>query len=118
MPEYDNLLLSHADRSRFITHDRAVPLPPGNGARTGTILLDGTWQGIWQHRPPTLELKTFVSLGRDDRAALLTEGTALASFLMPNQRTEFSLRKPDDPNPAHSQALRRRRRTRTGRSRG
>lgn len=118
LPEYDNLLLSHADRSRFITHDRAVPLPPGHGARTGTILLDGTWQGIWQHRPPTLELKTFVSLGRDNRAALLAEGTALASFLTPNQRTELLHREPVEPHPAHNQAVRRPRRTRTGRSRG
>ena len=45
LPEYDNLLLSHKDRTRVNPSDHSVPLPPGNGATTGTFLIDGIWQG-------------------------------------------------------------------------
>jgi len=48
LPEYDNLLLSFADRSRVIPHGRPVPLPPGNGASGGTLLVDGRWQADWK----------------------------------------------------------------------
>ena len=48
LPEYDNLLLSHADRSRVIPHGRPVPLPAGNGSAQGTVQFDGRWQGTWR----------------------------------------------------------------------
>jgi len=47
LPEYDNLLLSFADRSRVIPDGRPVPLPPGNGAKVGTLLVDGFWWANW-----------------------------------------------------------------------
>jgi hypothetical protein len=50
LPEYDNLLLSYADRTRMIPGSRPVPLPPGRGATGGTFLIDGMWQGTWQIR--------------------------------------------------------------------
>jgi len=48
LPEYDNLLPSFAERSRVIPHRRPVPLPPGNGATGGTLLVDGLWQANWK----------------------------------------------------------------------
>src|SRR5918997_312805 len=48
LPEYDNVLLSHADRSRVIPDGRSVPLPPGEGARTGTVLVDGEFRATWE----------------------------------------------------------------------
>jgi hypothetical protein len=46
LPEYDNLLLSHADRSRFIRDDRRGRSWPARIIR-GTVLHDGTIAGTW-----------------------------------------------------------------------
>ncbi len=48
LPEYDNVLIGHADRSRIIPAGRRIPLPAGNGATRGTVLLDGMFAGEWR----------------------------------------------------------------------
>ena len=80
LPEYDNLLLAHRDRSRFNPDGRAVPLPPGNGATTGTFLVDGVWEGTWHLRDRRLALHPYRKIGLD---LLLAEADALCSFLAP-----------------------------------
>jgi hypothetical protein len=91
LPEYDNLLLSYKDRTRVIRHDRPVPLPPGNGATSGTLLVDGTWQGTWQVRDRELRLQPFSRLAASDRDALLTEADRLSRFLDPQAPAEVVL---------------------------
>jgi winged helix DNA-binding protein len=81
LPAYDNLLLSHKDRTRVIPHHRPVPLPPGNGAATGTLLLDGMWQGTWQVRDQALHVRVFIEPRPADRDALLAEAGQLCTFL-------------------------------------
>jgi hypothetical protein len=83
LPAYDNLLLSHRDRSRVIADRRPVPLPPGSGTTVGTFLVDGTWQGTWQVRDRTLRVEPFTALRAEDRDALLAEAAALAAAIGP-----------------------------------
>ena len=82
LPEYDNLLLSHADRTRVIPGDERVPLQPGLGARYGTLLLDGFFRGTWRiirHRDSAvLHVEPFEPLS--DRDAIAAEGEALLKF--------------------------------------
>jgi len=89
LPEYDNLLLSHADRGRVIVGDRRlgspkVPLFPGNGGNFGTILIDGFWQGMWKiTRQPgraMLVIEPFIRLPKKDAVALADEGAQLLAF--------------------------------------
>jgi hypothetical protein len=84
LPEYDNLLLSHADRGRVITDGRMIPLPPGNGARAGTFLIDGAYQGDWritrEKETAALEVRPFRPLSAPDRDALTGEGGRLLAF--------------------------------------
>jgi Winged helix DNA-binding domain len=85
LPEYDNLLLSYAERSRVIPHRRPVPLPPGNGASVGTLLVDGCWQADWRVRkdPGVLEIRPFVPLSAADRDAVAAEGQRLLGLVRP-----------------------------------
>jgi Winged helix DNA-binding domain len=83
LPAYDNLLLSFAERSRIIPHRRPVPLPPGNGASRGTLLIDGLWQADWKITGSVLQIEPFISLTVADRDAIAAEGARLLDFAAP-----------------------------------
>jgi len=83
LPEYDNLLLSYAERSRVIPHRRPVPLPPGHGATGGTLLVDGVWQADWKIVKGALEIEPFIQLSASDRDAVAAEGERLLGFATP-----------------------------------
>ena len=91
LPAYDNLLLSHKDRTRVIPGNRPVPLPPGNGATAGTFLVDGMWQGTWQIRDQSLRIQPFIDLRPADRDALLAEAAQLLAFVAPRANSEIIL---------------------------
>lgn len=96
LPEYDNLLLSHADRTRVVPGGRSVPLPPGNGAAAGTFLADGLWQGTWQIRDQALRIQPFTGLRRADRDALVAEAAQLCAFIAPGAEYGIVLDEPQD----------------------
>jgi hypothetical protein len=84
LPEYDNVLIGHADRSRIIPVGRRIPLPPGSGATRGTILLDGMFAGEWRiardGERATLEIEPFEPIAPADLSALHDEGVRLLGF--------------------------------------
>lgn len=86
LPEYDNVLLSHADRTRVMSADRNTPLFPGNGGALGCVLVDGFYRGNWKitrHRQQdsaTLTIQPFEPLSSPDRDALAEEGARLLAF--------------------------------------
>ena len=84
LPEYDNVLFGHADRSRVIPDGRPVPLPPGNGAVAGTLLVDGGFAGTWKisrtDGGAVLAVQTFAVLSPSDHAAVVDEGERLLGF--------------------------------------
>ena len=86
LPEYDNLLLSHRDRARFIPGREPVPLPPGIGARTGTLLVDGVVRAVWTidrtRAAAILRIQPFDRLTED--AEIADEGTRLLRFVAPD----------------------------------
>ena len=83
LPEYDNLLLSYAERTRVIPHRRPVPLPPGHGATGGTLLVGGSWQADWKINQGSLEIRPFIRLTPADRDAIAAEGERLLGFAVP-----------------------------------
>jgi hypothetical protein len=84
LPEYDNVLLSHADRGRVIPDGRNPPLPPGEGATTGTVLVGGDLAGTWQvtrgRDTATLTVRPYRRLSTADAVALEAEGCRLLAF--------------------------------------
>ncbi|HEU0006320.1 MAG TPA: winged helix DNA-binding domain-containing protein [Terriglobia bacterium] len=81
LPVYDNLLLSHADRTRIIADEHRKQA----GAGLGTVLLDGFVRGTWRitrHRSKaTLIIEPFKRLSKKDTAALIKEGAELLAFV-------------------------------------
>jgi Winged helix DNA-binding domain len=88
LPEYDNVLLSHADRARVIPGRRSVPLPPGHGGSRGTVLVDGFWAATWQAARHddgvVLRVEAFTPLRRGQADAVTAEGTRLMAFVAPD----------------------------------
>ena len=77
LPEYDNVLLGHADRSRFFP--REGPTPPG---WVGSVLVDGVYAGHWKHG----EGRIHVHLARaamTQTDEVRTEATRMASMIWP-----------------------------------
>jgi hypothetical protein len=91
LPEYDNLLLSHADRSRVKTPGWPVPLPAGNGGNAGTVLVDGQFRATWATARDggrvTLTVRPFARLSPSDGAAVAAEAERLLAFTDPAAAT-------------------------------
>jgi DNA glycosylase AlkZ-like len=87
LPEYDNALFSHADRARILEDGRVPPLPSGNGARRGTVLVDGFMRAEWrvttEHDAAVLRVAPYRPLSTDEHAETELEGDALLRFLLP-----------------------------------
>jgi len=101
LPEYDNLLLSFADRSRVIRHARPVPLPPGNGATSGTLLVEGFWEGDWTitraRDLAVLEVRPYRPLGVAGQDAVGAEGSRLLEFAAPAAAHDVRVAPVPDP---------------------
>jgi len=81
LPEYDNVLLSHADRSRFDAGAMRFSRP--GAAVHGTVLCDGTLCATWRvvDEDEALLVDLVRPLCATEAAAVLAEGQRLADFL-------------------------------------
>lgn len=86
--EFDNLTLSHADRTRVIADEHRRRIAAKNGMVPGMVLVDGFVRGTWKvdrrGRAATLRVEPFGRLSRRDRAAVAEEGAALLGLVAPN----------------------------------
>ena len=78
LPEYDNVLLAHADRSRFFDADSTAALYPAGQLGRGHVLVDGTLRGSWRIADGRLDV-LHVPLARADLDEMTAEATRLAS---------------------------------------
>lgn len=79
--EYDNVFLSHADRSRIVDPDNKSQWMGPNGGIARTIFADGRLEGLWRLVEGHIEVETFRELTWSERLELDAEVSALESFL-------------------------------------
>lgn len=82
LPEFDNVLLSHADRTRVMREEhRKRLLRTKNGVFPGTFLVDGFLRGSWRlttrRAAATLTISPWAKVSKKDSAALVEEGSRL-----------------------------------------
>ncbi|SBT88872.1 Winged helix DNA-binding domain-containing protein [Streptomyces sp. DI166] len=89
LPEFDNLLLSHADRTRVV--------PPANKGRTWQVntvfcplLVDGFLAGVWLISDGSLVIEPFQDLTRAQRAEVVAEGEYMLKVMHPE--TSYDIR--------------------------
>ena len=80
LPEYDNVLLSHDDRSRFVSPESSAALAPGWTVGWGAVLHDGIVRGRWRPEPDGVVV-CHVPLAKRAVATVAAEGRRLSRFL-------------------------------------
>ncbi|MEH0473677.1 winged helix DNA-binding domain-containing protein [Streptomyces sp. B21-097] len=88
LPEFDNLLLSHADRARVIPPRLWGRSWQGNQAHR-TLLVDGFLAGVWKPEPDALVVEPFTALTRAQRRDVLAEGERMLSVLHPGESRDI-----------------------------
>jgi len=91
LPEFDNLVLAHADRSRIVPDEHRGALVTKNLRVRATFLWDGVVRGTWTtsatRTTAVLELSPFEPLPDGALAGLTAEGDALLRFTAPTVAT-------------------------------
>lgn len=88
LPEYDNLLLGHADRNRFVGTEQPSRYVTGNA-----FLVDGLFRGVWKPRrtktATDLEIDPFDPLSPGEEEAVREEAGRMLEFLAPGKAGEI-----------------------------
>lgn len=90
LPEFDNLVLAHADRRRIIADAHRPSLTTKNLRVRSVFLWDGFAHGIWEteykRKVATLRLRPFEPLPQVALDELTTEGESLLRFIEPDAK--------------------------------
>ncbi|MEY7976831.1 winged helix DNA-binding domain-containing protein [Streptomyces pilosus] len=83
LPEFDNLLLSHADRTRVVPAEYRGRSWNGNVAHR-TLLVDGFLAGLWRLDADALVVEPFAPLGRARREEVTAEAERMLRVMHPD----------------------------------
>lgn len=91
LPDFDNVILSHADRTRVLADEHRKRVYTANLIGRPTFLVDGFVAGTWsiasKRGASTLALTAFAPLAKKTRDDLEEEGLALLRFSEPEAKT-------------------------------
>jgi hypothetical protein len=81
LPRYDNLVLSHADRTRVLADDHRRIVIHGGGMVEATFLVDGFVAGMWRVEGGRVRVEPFAPLPRVWRREVEDEAARLEAWL-------------------------------------
>ncbi|MFC5183953.1 winged helix DNA-binding domain-containing protein [Actinomadura harenae] len=87
VPEFDNLTLAHADRTRIVSEEHRKRLFTVNGIIRAAVLVDGFVRGMWKAEAKrgsaTLRIEAFAPIPDATREELTAEGLRLLEAAYP-----------------------------------
>ena len=91
LPDYDNILLAHADRTRIMAPGQHLGLFSSNGIMKGSVLVDGFVRAGWKPAKDRAGTALVITpfdepIRRQDRAPVTAEGLRLLAFLAPGKK--------------------------------
>ena len=90
LPNFDNVLYGHADRSRILRRGQSWPL-----LSEAAVLVDGRVRGLWRIKTASgtaaLTIRSFGPLSAAESAAVLDEGGALLGFAAPTAKHDIAV---------------------------
>jgi hypothetical protein len=90
LPEFDNLVLAHAERSRVIDDEHRKSLTTKNLRVRATVLVDGRVAAFWKVEKKagraTIAVEPLVKLRAAERKAVTAEAEGVARFLEPSAK--------------------------------
>jgi hypothetical protein len=100
LPDYDNILLAHDDRTRIMGPGQHLGMFSSNAVIKGSLLLDGFVRAIWipvkGQGTRTLAITPFGEpIPPRERSAIAEEGMRLLAFLAPGEKHRVTFGPPD-----------------------
>ena len=87
LPEFDNTLLAHRDRTRVIADEHRPRVYITGGRMLGSLLVDGFAAAAWRLADGVLTIEPFRRLTKAERTTIEPEASALIEFLEPDGTT-------------------------------
>lgn len=96
IPDFDNILLAHADRTRIMAPGQHLGLFSSNGIMQGAVLVDGfvraKWAPVKSKGATILAVTPFEkAIPKKEGAAVAEEGRRLLEFLAPDEKHDVRL---------------------------
>lgn len=90
LPDFDNLLLAHADRNHVFADEHRKSIQSTNGVLPGTLLVDGFVGAVWNlecdDKSALLVVRSLDTIRSADADAIRDEARALLYFLAPDAK--------------------------------
>jgi DNA glycosylase AlkZ-like len=81
LPRFDNLVLSHADRTRVVSDEHRRTVIHGGGMVEASFLLDGFVAGLWRVEKGRVRVEPFAPVPRVWRSEVADEAARLEAWL-------------------------------------